>query len=383
MNHSRLCLAVALLLAGIAAGFFRPPIAAAQPARDANTEAAALHDRLNRIGSQLFSGGGGLDAAIRELKAILAADPRSAQAHLLLGVAYRMKGSPELVGEAKAELVQAVALNPDFVPARYYLAQLYLDLGRAGRAREEMEAALGRHPGHPQFLAVLGEAERQLGNPRRALEIVRAALKSDEAFHEARYYLALALFDLGQRSEAIQEMERVVQSAPPVVEPYLSLGTAYVEAGRYDEAVKVLGQGLQINPARPGLRVQRARAYRSQGLLAEAEEELALAMRDGAATLSAPFSEHVRFDFLLEQGLLAAHRDDLEAAAGMLRKLLDIDPNHGPTNRHLAEVYLRQGEYQRSFEAAERAGKLGFPLADDKRKLLDAALRRKESGKRP
>lgn len=383
MNHNGLCVTVAWLLVGIAPALLNPSAAAAQPAQLANADTAALQDRVNRVGTQLFSGPGtDLDAAIRELKAILAIDPRSAQAHLFLGIAYRLQGAPELVGEAKAELVQALALNPDFVPARYYLAQLYLDLGRARRAREEMEAALGRFPKHPQFLALLGEAERQLGNPRRAVEITREAVKTDESFAEARYYLALALSDLGERGEAIREMERVVQSGPPVVDPYLSLGIAYLEASRYDDALKALSQALQINPTRPELRIQRARAYRSKGLLDKAEEELKLATSTGAATLSAPFSEEMQFNFNLEQGLLKSQRGELDAAAGIFRKLLEIDPNHGPTNRHLAEVYLRQGDYQRSSESAARAEKLGFPLSEDQRKLLDEGLRRKQSDKR-
>ena len=66
------------------------------------------------------------------------------------------------MGEAVAELRQALALNPGFAPAHLYLAHIYLDLGRAGRAREEMWAALVQVPGNPQFLALLGETERQL-----------------------------------------------------------------------------------------------------------------------------------------------------------------------------------------------------------------------------
>jgi tetratricopeptide (TPR) repeat protein len=384
MNHNWLCETAAWLLTVIAAASLAsPPRVTAQAAQHAKPDAAALHDRLNRVGTQLFSGGSaGVDDVIRELKSILAIDPGSAQAHLFLGIAYRLQGAPELVGEAKAELVQALALNPDFVPARYYLAQLYLDLGRARRAREEMEAALLRFPKHPQFLALLGEAERQLGNPRRAVEITREAVKTDESFAEARYYLALALFDLGERGEAIEEMERVVQSGPPVVDPYLNLGLAYLEASRYDDALKALSQGLQINPTRPELRIQRARAYRSKGLLDKAEEELNLATSAGTAPLSAPFSEQVRFNFRLEQGLLKLQQGELETAAGIFRKLLDIDPNHGPTNRHLAEVYLRQGDYQRSSASAARAEKLGFPLSEDQRKLLDEGLRHKQSDKR-
>ena len=334
--------------------------------------------------ADLFSATAHVNEAIQELKAILALDPRSAEAHLLLGIAYRSVGSAELAGEAVAELRQAIELNPGFVPARFYLAHLYLDLGRAARAREELEAALVQAPANPQFLALLGEAERQLKNPRRSVELTRQALQADDSFAEARYYLGLALFDLGQRDEAIKELERVVQSGPNMADAYFSLGTAYLEAGRVDEALETLSRGIRIDPSRPDVRVQLARAYRSKGLLAKADEQLTLAMPRAAAGPASPFAQYqqLELDFYLEQGLLRLQQGRLDAAAKALQKVWAIDPNHGPTNRYLAEVYLRQGLYSKAQEYATRAEKLGFPLPDDKRTLLRQKLRGGKTGDR-
>ena len=73
---------------------------------------------------------------MKELKQILALDPRSADAHMLLGIAYSTWGSRELKGEAIGEFRQALDLNPRLAEVRFYLARLYLDLGRpAERAR--------------------------------------------------------------------------------------------------------------------------------------------------------------------------------------------------------------------------------------------------------
>lgn len=341
-----------------------------------------IQQRLDRVRESLFSGAGRPEQSIQELKVILAADPGSAEAHLLLGIAYRAAGSSELMGEAVAELRQALALNPAFVPARFYLAHLYLDLGRAERAREELQTALSTAPGNPQFLALLGETERQLKNPGRSVELNRQALKLDESADETRYYLALALFDLGNRDEAIKELERVIQSGPNVVDPYLSLGTAYVEAGRFDDALKVLQQGLRINSARPEIRIQMARAYRSKGVLDSAESQLKLAAPKGTTTLGSSLyqRQQVEFDFTLEQGLIRLRRGQLEPAAAAFRKVLEMDPNHGPTNRYLAEVYLLQGLYARASEHAARAEKAGSPLSEDKRKLLQEKLHKKAPG---
>jgi cytochrome c-type biogenesis protein CcmH/NrfG len=381
-NHT--CRAIVwLLMAAPAAG----PAAAAEPARAVARidrgmqQTASIQDRLKRVQDGLFAGTAKPDQAIRELKAILAVEPGSAEAHLLLGIAYRSAGSSDLMGEAVAELRQALALNPGFVPAHFYLAHIYLDLGRAERARDELQTGLSQSPGNPQFMALLGEAERQLKNPARSVELNREALKLDASSGESRYYLGLALFDLGKRDEAIAELERVVQAAPNVVDPYLSLGTAYVEARRFDDALNVLRQGVRIDPARPELRIQMARAYRSKGLLDSADAQLRLAQPKGSALAASMFQhQQIEFDLYLEQGMLRMQRGQLEPAAAAFRKVLEMDPNHGPTNRYLAEVYRQQGAYARAAEHAARAEKAGSPLPEDKRRALEK--HRKDAGGR-
>jgi tetratricopeptide (TPR) repeat protein len=299
----------------------------------------SVQERLNRVKTDLFSRTDRVNDAIGELKQILAIDPGSAEGHMLLGMAYRMLGSSDFMGEAVAELRQALALSPDLVPARFYLAHIYLDLGRPARARAELDAALIAVPGNPQFLALIGEAERQLGNPRRSLEMNRQALKIDESFAQARYYLGLALLDLGQRDEGIRELERVVQSGPNVVDAYLSLGSAYLEAGRIDRGLEVLRQGLVIDPSRPDTRIQLARAYRLKHLPDKAEEQLRLVKSAGApAVTSVFFQQQVESDFYMEQGLVRLQQGRLQAAADAFQKVLDKDPDHGPATSHLAGV---------------------------------------------
>lgn len=330
MRHKRFRVLIVVLTGTVAGTSLVPSRLAAS---QADAVKSSIQERLNRVRADIFSRTDHIDEGIHELKAILAIDPRSAEAHLLLGIAYRIVGSPELMGEAVAELRQALALNPDFSPAHFYLARIYLDLGRAARAREELESALVQVPGNPQFLALLGEAERQLKNPRRSVELTRQALQADESFAEARYYLGLALFDLGRRDEAIKELERVVQSGPKVADAYFSLGTAYLEAGRVDEALETLSRGTHVDPSRPDLRIQLTRAYRSKGLLDKADEQLTLAMPRATASLASPFAQYqqLELDFYLEQGLLRLQQGRLDAAAKALQKALAIDPDDART----------------------------------------------------
>lgn len=302
-----------------------------------------LQERLDRVKADLYSRTDRLDENVKELKQILALDPRSADAHMLLGIAYSTWGAKELKGEAIGEFRQALDLNPRLVQVRFFLAHLYLDLGRAARAREELDAALLQTPGNPEFLALLGEAERQSKNPRRAVEVTRQALQADPSFAPARYYLGLALLDAGQRDEGIKELEQVLRAGAPIADAYLSLGAAYTEAGRTAEAIDTLTRGLRVDPARSQLHIALARAYRAKGRLDKADAQLTLGKPKRTALSDSsdyPYQQ-VELDFHLERGMVKLQRGQLAAAAEAFKKVLEMEPGHEAATRELAEVNRR------------------------------------------
>ncbi len=140
---------------------------------------------------------------VHECKAVLAADPRSAPAHMLLGLACLAQGSIAMVAEAKAELQQALDIDPELLWARFYLARLYLDQGLSEKAQEQLERSLQQSPGLPHFLSLLGEVRRKLGDPGASLELNRKALEANATMTPAHYFLALAYLDLQQEQAAI------------------------------------------------------------------------------------------------------------------------------------------------------------------------------------
>jgi len=378
MIRSRLFAVVPLVVALSAVS---APCASAQAPQ---ADRSPVQERLNRVQADLFSASPHFTDDVAALKELLAENPKSVEAHVLLGLAYRGLGTQEMLAEAIAELRQAIEIDPGVVPARFYLAHIYLDMGRPARAKEELEAALEKAPGSPQFLASLGEAERQLKNPRKAAELIRQALQSDPSLLEGRYYLGLALFDLGQTTDAMKELEQVVSANAGRPEAYLALGTVYNQASRFDDAIRVLSQGTKLDPSRADLRIQLARAYRSKGLLERAEAELIRAQPKPDATLAASYVEHqqLEFDLYVELGLVKMKRGQLAAAADAFKKALAMDPAHGLTNNYIAQIYLRQGQFKLASEHAARAAKAGAPLSENDRKLIDAGLAAKKPGVR-
>ena len=301
---------------------------------------ASSRERINRVGTDLFSQTPHPVEAIAELKSILATEPTLAEAHMLLGLAYRMQGRADLLGEAVAELRQALAINPDIGLARLSLARIYLDMARPARARDELTTALERAPGQPQLLTLLGEAERQLGNTARAIEVTRQALAADPSAAQARYYLGLALMDSGDHAAAIKEMQQVVQSGANPAEANLGLGTAYLAANQPAEAISAFRESVRLDPSRAETHVWLARAYRVNGRLAEAAKELSVAAPSPESLAS--LYTNVQVEYHLEEGLIRMAQGRLDAASAAFEKVLALDAGNGPAREKLAEVNKRR-----------------------------------------
>jgi tetratricopeptide (TPR) repeat protein len=376
---SRLLRVVVHAFAAIVVACAAAAIASAQtsaPARSAQTPAPAspsLQQQLERIRSQVYASPTGLRDAVPELQRILAEDPSIAEAHLLLGAAYRTAGTELMIGEAKAELQQALELDPGLIAARLLLAQTYFDLGRYENARDEATIALRQVPGQAQFLAILGEAERHLGDPARAKALASLALEADGTLTQAHYYRARAMLDLGERDDAIKELEGVIRSGAEVPDVFLYLGIAYIDANRLDDAVLSLTEGASLAPASREMKIELAHAYRLKGQLANAEQQLTQARSAETNVQVTPEYQRIETRLNLEWGLLRLRQGRLQAAATALSAAVTMNPNDGASHRALAEVYLRQGAYAKARDEAAQARTLGAPLAADLQQRLDRA----------
>lgn len=345
----------------------------AGPASAAQSPTTSPAQRLASVRSRLFAAPESSASLIPELKAILDDDPRSAEAHMLLGLAYRNLGSETMVGEAKAEMQQALDLDPTFIPARLFLAQIYFDLGRYANVREEADIALRAFPTQVQFLALSAESERRLGHPDTALDFAERALRADATFAEARFYLGLALLDLGRRSEAIAALEQLARSAPALPsEVYLNLGQAYLDDGRLPAAVATLTRGAELAPADRDLHIALARAQRLSGALVAAERQLTLAAGTGQVQVT-PAYQRTETALHLEWGRLRLRQGRLADAVTALGRAIDMDPASGPSHQALAEAYGRQGRRDLARTEAAAAARLGAPVSADVQRLIDDA----------
>ena len=305
---------------------------------------------------------GNAEQAIRECKGVLAFDPRFAAAHMLLGQAYLAQGSTAMLAEAKAELQQALDLDPTLLWARFYLAKIYLDLGLNEKAKEQLERGLKERPNVPHFLSLLGEVRRKMGDPAASLELNRKALQIDATMTPAHYYMALAYLDLKQEDTAIGELESSIHSPYVAPEMYIALAALYGKRQRFAEAEDLCRKAIALDASRPEAYLNLARLYNARHASDKALEALGRALPEGKEFPASTFYQLLQADICVEQGAAYQAKGMAAQSIEAYTRALDFDPSRGGVHRQLAELYLQRGDSARAIEHATAAEKLGTPI---------------------
>ena len=132
-------------------------------------------------------------------------DPLTAEEHVTLGEAYRLKGLRE---PAEKEFQAALQRQPDHVPALVGLGNLAFDAGEFQAAEEYYRRALVHNPDHPH----------------------------------ANNNLAMVYLSRGERLPEAEQLARKALQGPAGLRPYVfdTLITLYLKQGRVEEARSAL-----------------------------------------------------------------------------------------------------------------------------------------------
>ena len=281
---------------------------------------------------------GNTEAAIQESKAALAQDPRYADAHMLLGQAYLASHSVSMIAEAKAELQQALELDPELLWARFYLAKVYIDLGVYEKAKEQLERGLKIRPDVPHFLSLLGEVHRKLGNPQTSLELNRKALARDPALTPAHYYIALACLDLKDTETAIRELESSLTSPYVVPEMYVTLANLYVERTRLNDAETLCKKAIALDASRAETYVTLARVYNARGSNEQAVSAVKLALPEGKSFPATAYYQQLQADAWFELGRALQAKRNSQQAIEAYSRTLEFDPERTEARRQIEKL---------------------------------------------
>jgi len=154
------------------------------------------------------------DKAIDEFKKALAKNPKIAQAHYFMGLAYLDRDEDKGWDEAAQEDREEIKNNPNDFRAHYELGNIALKRRNVEEAERELKRASELAPDNPDPLIYLGELYAGQNRPVEAEAAMRKAIAltpdaSREAYqiHRAHYVLGRVLIQTGRRDEGAKELK--------------------------------------------------------------------------------------------------------------------------------------------------------------------------------
>ncbi len=196
---------------------------------------------------------GRLDAAAREARAALAANPSSFETRLALVAALAGAG---LEGEADRLLSEIGEENADDPRFIFIRAQHLRGSGRLEEALALFTSMRDRFPGNPAGWNGIGAIEMQRGRAREAREAFRRALDIDPYDMSGLYNLGLlALRSRPEThvlsSEAARLFRRYLRVAPGDPLGWIRLGEALERLGEMEEAGLAFDRAVALAPDHP------------------------------------------------------------------------------------------------------------------------------------
>ena len=281
-----------------------------------------------------------VDGAIKQVEDAVALDPLDGQSQTTLGVLQLAKGD---VARAEAAFVEAVRVKPQSIEARISLASFHWIQKRTAEAEEGLKAALAIDPAGELANRALAAFAMQSGRHAEA----EPYLKTLATTGDGRAKIALADFYTGMKriDEAVFTLKPVESDATFGAQASVRLALiAYVQK-RNAEAHAIV-DGLITR----GSETAQAQLMKGRFLIVEKKFDEAIAMLRAAVKADPKLAPA---HYMLGNALLATN--DLPGAADAYRATLELVPAAVPVQLQLARVSLMRGDAAGSLTAATTA----------------------------
>jgi tetratricopeptide (TPR) repeat protein len=261
-------------------------------------------------------------------------EPKRPEIHYNLAKVLEAQGKTDQALESYRE---AIKYNPGFAAAYSNMGTLYQAQGLVEEALASYREAVRISP-LPEAHYNLGNALKTKGCLDEATASYRSALQLKPDFYEAYKRLGITLYDLDRLDEAAENFEQVLRHHPDAMAAF-GLGNVRVHQMRLEQAVSCYRQAIQLNP-------HHAEAHNNLGsaLRIMSHQHEALSAFQEAVRLKPDYvSAHVNLGFvLIEYGRL-------DEALESFRQALLLDPGNARAAAGEANVYQRQGDYEKAY----------------------------------
>jgi tetratricopeptide (TPR) repeat protein len=285
--------------------FFDRAIEEYKLAMNADPESAELAIGLANV----YVRAGRVAEGIQTAKTLIKRDDDNVDAHKLLGRIYlRSLGqdqapgsqpSPgtEVLGQAIAEFVKIVALEPKSVEDRLLLGQLYTVKHDNAKAEAQFKAAQAIEPASEEVILNLARLYAESGDVKRATELIVAVPVEDRTPKE-EFALGTAYEQLKNPKEAIAAYQRSVDMEPENLDAERSLGQALLADNQLDAALKQFKQLSDADPEDTVSLDRISEIQRRQGKYTEALATIRKARAKDPESLEAGYNEGLLLDVL-------------------------------------------------------------------------------------
>jgi tetratricopeptide (TPR) repeat protein len=313
------------------------------------------------------------EAAIPTLRRILSESPRELKALNLLGIALTGAGR---LAEANASFLDALAIDPDFYPARKNLAINQLTGGERREAKRHLERVLAQAPRDEIAHVHLAEILYADGQLAAALQHFEKAGARATANPRWVVHHAACLIAQGETARAVTALERLPPAdAESRFEAGVILGRAglhtdaarffgsarshfrdpyaasyneilmWIEAGRHADALRVASDVFARGPQPAELYNLVSRAYVGAGRVQEAYDSLRTAIR------MEPSAEQHYIDL----ALICIDHENYDLGLEIVDVGLHYRPDAGALHLQKGVLYVMKGLVEQAEDAFERA----------------------------
>ncbi len=275
-------------------------------------------------------------------------DPRSSEAHRLLGDVAAAGGQE---ADAEREFTAAVVLDASNARAEFGLARIADQQKKWNTAASHYRRALELEPHNLGAAAGLGRSLDAAGDSSGARLAYGRAIEIDSASAEARNDFGVLLYRSGDVDQAIQSFSEAVKLNPQEGAYHENLGRAYRKKGLLKDAEHELAEAARLGPGSAGLwsAVGHLRAEQKNAEEARAAFTSALEAEPGSEEAASGLAAA-----LAESGKLAE-------AESALVKAIETNPGSAVLWNDLGVVRMRRGDFAGSVEALHKALSLETP----------------------
>jgi tetratricopeptide (TPR) repeat protein len=205
--------------------------------------------------------------------------PVEAQVDSDPGLSYAYAVSMVKAGDYNKGLgrLRAVAAaNPNSADVHLLLGSVYADQKIYATALEEYRKALAIDPNQPRAHFLTGLALIYQGNPGDAVPELQTAVKLNPSDAQSKYHLAFALLQVQKKDEALPLLQEVIRQDPKFANAFYQLGKIQLEQGEIKAAILNLETSAKLNPGSDYMHYQLSLAYQRDSRSEDAEREMKL-----------------------------------------------------------------------------------------------------------